>query len=72
LGINVADFKKTWGLTTTIAITGTILPCAFGWLLLVGFDRGTLEGFAAGTALCGARFETMDSAMLGLGLGFYM
>jgi hypothetical protein len=51
LGIDVAHFKKTWGLTTTIAISGTILPCAFGWLLLLAFNRGTLEGFAAGTAL---------------------
>ena len=49
LGVDVEHFKKTWGLTTTIALTGTVLPCAFGWLLMLGFQRGSLEGFAAGT-----------------------
>ena len=99
LGVDVENFKKTWKLTTTIAVsgiararpparppartlarlparalshrtdvravtgdvvpppalvlqlTGTVLPCAFGWLLMLAFDRGALEGFAAGTAL---------------------
>jgi Kef-type K+ transport system membrane component KefB len=51
LGVDVAYFKKTWLKTTNIAITGTVLPCAFGWLLMLAFGRDTLEGFAAGTAL---------------------
>jgi len=51
LGIDVERFKKTWKLTTNLALTGTILPCLLGWALLSLFGYGTLEGFAAGTAL---------------------
>mmetsp|Transcript_21403 Transcript_21403/g.55832 ORF Transcript_21403/g.55832 Transcript_21403/m.55832 type:complete len:576 (-) Transcript_21403:817-2544(-) len=51
LGIDVNRFLKTWKLTTNLALTGTILPCLLGWGLLSAFGYGTLEGFAAGTAL---------------------
>eukprot|EP00038_Savillea_parva_P028124 m.63311 g.63311 ORF g.63311 m.63311 type:complete len:591 (+) comp8145_c0_seq4:282-2054(+) len=51
LGIDVTRFKQTWKLTTNLALTGTILPCLLGWGLLSIFGYGTLEGFAAGTAL---------------------
>lgn len=49
LGIDVDRFKKTWMLTTNLALTGTLLPCLLGWGLLSIFGYGTLEGFAAGT-----------------------
>lgn len=42
LGIDVQHFKKTWLLTTNLAITGTILPCLLGWLLIYALGNTSL------------------------------